>query len=83
MARDVDVLHKFDKQDFGGEPVYVKACHTTRVAYGIVVEGDAGEQELAHVYCAMGLDNQHNFQQVLLGRFKDLTIGAHFFIGSM
>ena len=26
----------------------------------------------------MGLEKQHHFQQVILGRFNDLTIGAHF-----
>ena len=77
--KDVDVLHKYEEQDFGGEPVYVRACWSVRLAYCTVVEEDTGEsREIAHIYCAMGLRKQHNFQQIILGRFKDLTIGAHF-----
>ena len=76
--KDVDTLHKYDQQDFGGELVYARACRSVRVAYSTVVERANGDVEVAHIYCAMGLEKQHHFQQVILGRFKDLTIGAHF-----
>ena len=36
--KDTNVLHKFDYNNFGGEPVYVRACNSVRVAYSIVVE---------------------------------------------
>ena len=65
-----DVLHKYDLEEIGGELVYVKACRSIRVAYCVVVLTVKGEQEIAHIYCAMGLDKQHHFQQVILGRFK-------------
>ena len=76
--KDVDVLHKYEQQEFGGELVYVRACRSVRVAYSTVVEKAAGDHEIAHIYCAMGLEKQHHFQQVILGRFKDLTVAAHF-----
>ena len=53
--KDVDVLHKYDQQEFGGDLVYVRACRSVRVAYSTVVERAAGDQEIAHIYCAMGL----------------------------
>ena len=76
--KDADVLHKYDPEEFGGELVYVRACRSVRLAYSTLVQSATSEQEIAHIYCAMGLDKQHHFVQIVLGRFKDLTIGAHF-----
>ena len=49
-----------------------------RMAYSTVVDKAAGDHEIAHIYCTMGLEKQHHFQQVILARFKDFTIAAHF-----
>ena len=58
--KDVDVLHKYELHEFGGEPVYVRQCRSVRVAYSTVVERATGDQEIAHIYCAMGLKKQHH-----------------------
>ena len=71
-------MHKFEPNECGGELAYVRACRSVRVAYCIYLEGVTGKKEVAHIYCAMGLKKQHNFQQIILGRFKDLTMGALF-----
>ena len=39
----VDVLHKYDHYDLGGELVYVRQCHSVRVAYSIVAETEGGD----------------------------------------
>ena len=68
--KDVDVLHKYDQYNFGGEPAYVRQCHSVRVAFGSHVQSANGQDEISHMYCAMGLEKQHKFQQVILGRLK-------------
>ena len=52
--QDVDVLHKWNAQ----ESVYIKQCHSVRVAYTTLAIKDGSSEELAHIYCAMGLQKQ-------------------------
>ena len=73
------MLHKFEQIGFGQEIVYVKQCVSIRMAHTTQLQqSDRPPRELSHVYCAMGLNKQHHFQQVVLGRFKNLTIAGYF-----
>jgi hypothetical protein len=78
VLSDVDALHKYAEENFAEELVYVRACNSVRVAFTTILTATDSTREMSHVYCAMGLEKQHSFQQVVLGRFKDLSIGAHF-----
>lgn len=75
---DRDVLHKWMAEEFGNELVYVRQCHSIRVAYTTQTVKTGSEKELAHIYCAMGLRKQSDYQQIILGRFDSLSIAAHF-----
>ena len=69
--------HKREDREVGPYRMIIKECTSERPAMVIMfLHNDPSIRpvELMHLYAAMGLQDQHEVQQMLLGRFRDLTL---------
>ena len=69
--------HKREDHEVGPYRMIIKECTSERPAMVIMFrhhDPSIRPVELMHFYAAMGLSDQHEVQQMLLGRFRDLTL---------
>jgi hypothetical protein len=68
------VLHKKSEFEIDGERFCYQQCLSDRPGFNIV-KGDV-QRPIVHAYCAMGLEHQHECQQVVLARCTSYAAAA-------
>jgi hypothetical protein len=72
--------HKKRHEDYGEYGMtFIAQCRSDRPAFVIKEESDdSSRPDLLHLYCAMGLPDEHALQQTLLARCKNSMMAACF-----
>ena len=74
--RTIKTNHKEEDYGIGEESIFVKQCHSVRVAYVFSASCDTQSVELMHLYEPMGLSRQHDAQGSLLARMRCHALAA-------
>ena len=68
------VRHKKDVFEVGGDRFCYQQCHSDRPGFEIIMYEN--ERPIVHVYLAMGLEHQHELQEVVLARCTSYVVAA-------